>query len=453
MALCILLVAGCKSYDRRVAEARDAYFAGDYLRSSEKFEELARNEPENGHLLGLEQALPLLALGRFEESERFLSIARDRLDEFKSGSGKEFVQAALTDDEGIAYTGEDYERIFVRALLAVVNLMRGGGDAIAFANQVDDEQERVLQVIRAEGGDPGAGQRVAFGAYLAATLFEDRVRFDRAARLYEQAAEWAPQLTAAQLGARRARGEDPPLARGHGVVHVIALVGTGPRKVEVDEPVSSTALVLAQAVYRIGAERTVLPSMAPVKIPAVVETRCPVDAVRVFGERGLLGTSEVAADVATMARSQFEAKKDWIVARAVLRRVLKLAIVEAGTHVAARQDNSTAGFGVDILATLLSWLWTGTETADTRCWSCLPATLQVLRLELPAGEHALEIVPSRGGRELDTGTKVVVSVRDGYATYVLAVASGTFPPAVQIEGGAPSPRDGSTLPDPSPASP
>lgn len=38
-------------------------------------------------------------------------------------------------------------------------------------------------------------------------------------------------------------------------------------------------------------------------------------------------------------------------------------------------------------------VWEATEAADTRCWGLLPDKIQVLRVELPAGEHELDLRP------------------------------------------------------------
>ena len=39
------------------------------------------------------------------------------------------VASMLTDDTARAYAGEDYEKVLVRAMLSISNLMSGGGDA------------------------------------------------------------------------------------------------------------------------------------------------------------------------------------------------------------------------------------------------------------------------------------------------------------------------------------
>jgi hypothetical protein len=64
-------------------------------------------------------------------------------------------------------------------------------------------------------------------------------------------------------------------------------------------------------------------------------------------------------------------------------------------------------------------VWEAAESADTRCWGLLPDRIQVLRLELPPGEHVV-------GLRADAGfvppaeNQRSVRIADGRNTYVLA---------------------------------
>jgi hypothetical protein len=65
--------------------------------------------------------------------------------------------------------------------------------------------------------------------------------------------------------------------------------------------------------------------------------------------------------------------------------------------------------------------WEATESADTRCWGLLPDTIQVLRVELPAGQHEVDLQPlvslnAAGHRQAQS-----VEIANGRNTYLLAV--------------------------------
>ena len=80
---------------------------------------------------------------------------------------------------------------------------------------------------------------------------------------------------------------------------------------------------------------------------------------------------------------EFQAMKTHIIARAAMRRLFKIGVTE-GTKEAINRRRDPL---LDILISLFGIAWTATERADLRCWSLLPASLQVMRAEMPAGEY------------------------------------------------------------------
>jgi hypothetical protein len=102
----------------------------------------------------------------------------------------------------------------------------------------------------------------------------------------------------------------------------------------------------------------------------------------------------------------------------VARRVVKKAAVYAAKEaVAPKGNNLLVEIGLDVAGVA----WEATESADTRCWGLLPEKVQVLRLELPAGQHQLALEPV-GPRGTSQGPAAMATVRidDGRNTYVLA---------------------------------
>ena len=47
----------------------------------------------------------------------------------------------VTDDTHTAYAGEDYEKVLIRAMLSLSNLMVDGTDSLAYAHQVMQKQQ------------------------------------------------------------------------------------------------------------------------------------------------------------------------------------------------------------------------------------------------------------------------------------------------------------------------
>ena len=71
-----------------------------------------------------------------------------------------------------------------------------------------------------------------------------------------------------------------PCIRGHGALYVFALVGRGPIKQETAEIPTQAALLVADRIFDAVGKRNVTPTLAPVKIPQVVNF-VPVARLRV----------------------------------------------------------------------------------------------------------------------------------------------------------------------------
>jgi hypothetical protein len=63
--------------------------------------------------------------------------------------------------------------------------------------------------------------------------------------------------------------------------------------------------------------------------------------------------------------------------------------------------------------------WEASETADTRCWGLLPNTIQVFRIELPAGEHSITLRPSQRQGDFGIPATTMINIREGRHTYLL----------------------------------
>ncbi|HUG68587.1 MAG TPA: hypothetical protein VMM76_12610, partial [Pirellulaceae bacterium] len=98
-----------------------------------------------------------------------------------------------------------------------------------------------------------------------------------------------------------------------------------------------------------------------------------------------------------------------------VRRVLKKAAVYAAKDALAVDDGLT-----NLAFDAAGVVWEATEKADTRCWGLLPESIQVVRLELPAGTHQLTLRPARRGQPIGRAHATQVEVLDGRNTYVLA---------------------------------
>ena len=153
-------------------------------------------------------------------------------------------------------------------------------------------------------------------------------------------------------------------------------------------------------------------------MPVVVRRDNRIQHVGVsIGNRGL-GRTETITDIGQLAVEQYQAVLPKIMARAIVRRVVKKSAIYA-TKEFANVEDPAASIALDLAGVL----WEATESADTRCWGLLPDRIQVLRIELPAGSHDVELTPQDHRTAIGAGVIQNVQIEDGRTSYMLA----TFP--------------------------
>lgn len=419
-AILVASTAGCSTYARQVTPIRSAFYANRLADAAELIDVSSEKRPQDAELLQLEAAMVRLANGDAEEAERLLRTVRDRFDARDEAQLASQALAYGTDDQRLAYGGEDYEKILIRAFLAISNLLQDGSDAEAYSLQTIAKQEEILRDTTAVADGDGTPGRVALAPYLRGVLRESTHRdFDDAERCYTAVVNWQPAFEAGQTDLERAvygRHSEP----GNGVLYIFALTGQGPYKEEVTQAPSSASLLIASELISQFGAQTVPPNVAPVKVPQVVARPNLIHSIRVDVQGQPLGVTATITDITGLALEHYAREYPRIVARAVVRRLLKKGVVYAAKEMGGMAKGSLASSAVDLAAVA----WEATESADTRCWGLLPDKIQVLRLELPAGTHAISLLPMlASGQPAGPETRGTVEIFDGRNTYVL----GNFP--------------------------
>lgn len=421
--LACVVLAGCSTYAHRVNGIRDAFYRNDLTGADKQILAGIDRKSGDADVLRLEEAMLRLASGRPADAERLLRTVRDNFDRLESAHVGETALSYLTDDQRRAYSGEDYEKVLVRAMLALSNLLHDGSDAEAYSLQTIDKQEQIIASgAGKDGQNPKANyQRVALAPYLRGVLREATHHdYDDAQRSYAVVASWQPDFAPAKFDVERA-AHGVHSERGHGAIYVFALTGRGPHKEESAEVPSTAALLIAGEILSAVGDQSVPPNIAPVKVPRVVARRHDVQAVDVHVDGHSAGRTATITNVTSLATNQYAAIRDQVVARAVARRLVKKGIVYGAKEASEMVKGTPASFAVDLAGVA----WEATESADTRCWGLLPDQIQVLRIEVPAGRHEVEIAPVLQGVSIRGGVqKIRCQVGDGDNTYVLAVVPG-----------------------------
>ncbi len=418
----MLALSGCSTHAHRLESVRDDYYTGHVEKASKTIDELIVKEKQEADALKLDRAIVELTTGNPEKAEQTLREVRDRLDYLEQKDAREQILAMVKDDQSIAWSGDDYEKVLIRTFLAISNLMNGGEDATAYALQAGEKQNEIIARIeqdrRAENSQLDF-KRVALGPYIHAAMLEERhTDYDDIERSRLKVVSWETEFRDGKLDlerARHGRHSEP----GHGVLYFFCMVGRGPTKVEASEVPTQAAMLVVDRILSEVLKQELTPTVAPVKVPIVLPGQSLISNVSVHVDDEELGTTATITDVSQFAVQQSEANFPNVLARAVVRRTLKKAAMYA------IKDNvgAESAPGADLALTLAGIAWEATENADTRGWGLLPDQIQVLRIELPVGEHALELNPVIGGATSGTPKTLTVQIEDGRNTYLL----GTIP--------------------------
>lgn len=431
-SLCLLIIGllvsvGCvASYNDKVISARRAYYSGNLELAGKQFEtRLKKNNKKEQDLVKLENAMVDMSNGNFREAKKALLEVRNSFDELERKNLAEDTLSLWTDDTFVSYGGEDYEKVMIRVFLALCDLMLDGSDAEAFALQVVEKQNQIVLAAEDKKAKTEeekqknpklAYKQVPFGSYLRGVIREESlVDYDDAARYYTQVVQWEPNFQQGQIDLERAIKQQHH-AEGNGVVYVFTMVGRGPYKERENAEATQLALLVADQIFSATNKYTLPPTLAPVPIPAIRRHFDPIHSVGVYVEGTPCAKTETITNIGLMAEEQFEAIKHQVIARAIVRRVVKKGSVYATKNIA--DVNPWISLAMDAGGVA----WEAMETADTRCWGVLPDRIQVARIELPEGKHRLQLQPLSGnGFPLNSRKhSVEVNVKNGYNCYILA---------------------------------
>ena len=414
-------VAGCATHERRLLAIRDGFYSGDLIEAETALDEGLKRDRRDNEVLLLERSIVDLAEGRAKQAEQTLRAVRDRFDELERARLGKAAISLITDDTYKAYSGEDYEKVLIRAFLAISNLLGDGQDAVAYSLQVTDKQRQIIEAAASDDGGDGnkpklAYKQVAIGPYLHGLIREaTHSNYDDAARASALVVRWQPQFRYGQVDLERAR-HGRHSAPGNGVLYVFALVGRGPYKEETLELPTTFSLLIADRIISATNKYSLPPTIAPVKVPRIVVPPNYVANIAVSIDRQYAGPTETITDIGRMAVEQHEAIYPQIIAHAVVRRVVKKGIVLGAKEALGATQNTLTSVALDVAGIA----WEATEAADTRCWGLLPDKIQVLRVELPAGPHQVALQPLAGYGVNGTLEQQTITILDGRNTYLLA---------------------------------
>jgi uncharacterized protein len=390
-------LAGCATYAHRVRNARNYFEAGNYELSIAELKKFAEEKGKDELLYLMDLGTVYHTAGRYAEAVQVFRKAAD-LSEIKDYTSLAAeAGAVLLNDEVKGYRGEDFEKVLVHVYLALdYTALKQWDDALVECRLVNHILDRMIS----EGKLPY--QHNAFAKYLAALLFEAQRDYNAAFVDYRTMLKWAPSFPYLAIPLKRVadklqasqeleeyekrfpEAKNYRLGKNEGEIVLIVEQGKGPIKV---------------------------PSPQFHLVPTFVRRPGFADHFELRVGKAARGLSTFTLfDIESTAVKELEGKIAGII-------VKKMAGVAAKQLIAQQVAKATKDEG---WGTLTAMVLHGSDQADLRSWTTLPAKLALLRMPVPAGRHdlVLDMVSTQGSR-LPVRRWAGIEVRPGEKIFLM----------------------------------
>lgn len=419
--LVAVTACGQTGMTRTTAEVRGALGAGAYdaaLAALRAGKQAGRFREQDRVAYWMDEGMLLHLLRRHAESTQVLEQADRRAEELFTKSVRKDIGAALTSDAARDYAGEDYERVLLNVVKALnFAAQRDFDGALVEARRVSSK----LQFYATQYGTREVYRQDAFAEWLTGLLYEiggsnddARIAYEQAWRVYREdfathyglgapsyvgedlvrvaARDGDADLLARYRQETGASGETGALLAERGEVVLVHLNGEGPSKGDLfltcwfrsagewacdgepgGEMVRRTTIVVP-------ADGTVIKVAFP-----VLYLHPPAQPALTLRVGAAEGRSQPAYPVNAIAAR---------VMRDQLKRIFRSAIIRVITKTLAQQAAGAAGKkagGAELgwlAKTVASVAGQATEEADKRCWTTLPARIDVARVLVAPGDYS-----------------------------------------------------------------
>lgn len=391
---CILLSA-CMSYTDEVKSIRTSLYENDYDEALKKIDSSSLAKSNRDKVLYyMERGMILYTMRQYDAAAKDWAKARDRIDELYTVSISNQAASLAINESYSDYEGEEHEQLLVTTFSAIAY----------FANQEPQkaivEARKSYEVLKQlnEKNEKGKFSRDAFTHFLAGLIYESKHEWDAAIVEYRNALSaaienksWAPEneisktIAASLASVADLRGRSELIVdlkkkfsdlkwtsqqelRKTGEVFIVYESGKSPLKISAD-------IVLP-----------VQGNIVRVAFPAYKDLYYSAKSASVYLDDNLVGKTLLAQDIGVLAKQALEDRRVKDTARMIARVIAK--------DQAARLVGKNFG-GLAQLATSLAGAVT--ETADTRSWTFLPDTIQILRVPIPSQKDVRILIKPNGG--------------------------------------------------------
>lgn len=386
------VLSACASYQSQMTGALTSFRDGRPGDAAKQLKEKAEKENDDQVVFLFEYATALQAAGDYKESTKYFLKAEDVVDVKDYHSISRVAGSVLLNEGLVQYKGEDYEKVFINAMLAINFLAVGDLDAAQVETRKLNTKlyKYKYEAKRDYNQDP-------FAFYLSAMIWEANRQWDDAYIDYKKVYELNPNipylkedlLRASRMAQRpeefdkwrrqfgTSKFEDH---KGKGEIVLLFEQGWAPRK---------------------------YPHPQFPKIPKLVPVTSLSDRGRISIINGPKEDTQVITSVQNVAVKTLDDQYAGLIGKRVAGIVVKEVVADQ-----IRQKNEALG--------QLAWIGLHiADQADLRSWLSLPETFQVARVVLRPGKYTLRAEGvSNGSATGEKSPEITVEVKAGKKVFI-----------------------------------
>ena len=386
-----LHLGGCTTYSYKAVSMRDNLLAGrvDLAREAAEHED----DDQDDVLASLNKGMLRRMNGDYVASNQIFEIAKQRMESLYGVSLSRAAASMAINDAVRDYKGDQYEQVLLHAYMAMNYLQ---------LDQLDSARVEMLQadVKMMEWGE--RPDEDPFVRYFAGMIYESMGEEDQALVSYRKALDVYTATAGEHL-------HQVPLMLKKDLLRLLAGQGLWDeyrrlktefaledfKPTKLGEDFGELIVILNNGLAPIRTENSIMTFSSEVQghvrvaFPVYATETPPARGAR-LNIRGGLIELETVEDIDRLARQSLDEDMPLVMTRAIAR-----AVVKYQSQKKAQEQDALAGF-------LLTVTNLATERADTRSWTTLPQEIQMARVMLPAGEHAVSIeILNAAGRVID----------------------------------------------------
>ncbi len=408
-----LIFISCKAHTEIRHSFMEDIRYGNYGRAYETIKKIGGKNKQDYVVDCMDRGMVLHLMGKYDESNVWLSRAEDRIDELFTKHVSDVLKAIAWNDTSMPYRGEEFERIMVNIIMSLNYLMKGNlEDAMVEVRKVNHKLAMYAEKLKELGFKKYSYKIDAFANYLAGLISEasgevndayisyvdaykgyqlfektyhvgcpDQLKTDilRTAKLlglYDEYQSWKKEfgeVDEVEIDSTKGKGE------------LIALIGIG------------------RVAYKVS-KKWMVPDpqgdMIAVTYPEFKDSHFAAHYAKVeFDSKSI--RSQVVDDISEIAKKNLSDRNAEVKAKAIARALASYAGKKIG-RAAMRSSNNTVkliGFLTNVALNVKDVV----EVADTRSWVSLPDDYQMVRTWLPPGKNRVKvgIFTGRGRRLYD----------------------------------------------------